>query len=150
MSSIIITIVIVCIISSAFNDGGSGRSGLSHLWSLGYVVTTSESLISQQSLMSFIPGKIIPTIILANLPQFIFSLMYLNYNALFTCLLLAREGSGFAQTPKPSSIPSTRTTALDLLAPATILMQYSAHARILALPLTHLSRLFPRSNRDDK
>ena len=46
-------------------------------------------------------GSFAPMILLANLPQAIVSFLYLTYNALFTCMLVAKEWNNFTHKRKP-------------------------------------------------
>lgn len=67
----------------------------SHSWSLGYGGVGLETMVRS----GHDSGKLIPTILLANLPQALLSFLYLTYNALFISMLLAEEWSD----PKPRS-----------------------------------------------
>ena len=51
-------------------------------------------------------GKILASILLANVPQLLLSFLYFGYNALWTCMLLAQEWSSYASKRK-----SLRVTA---------------------------------------
>lgn len=62
--------------------------------------------MSQENLTSSIRGKIIPAILLANLPPLIFSFMNLNYNTLFTCMLPTKEWRGFAHKRQTLQVSS--------------------------------------------
>lgn len=57
------------------------------------VESVPETTIQLQGLLS---GKLIPLILLVNLPQVLLSFLYLTYNGLFTSMLLAKEWSEFA------------------------------------------------------
>lgn len=70
---------------------------MSYLWTLGYGGVSGETVIQFPSILS---GKLIPLILIANLPQALLSFLYLTYNALFTSMLLAEEWSGFAHQRK--------------------------------------------------
>ena len=70
----------------------------SHLQKLGFGALTSESLISILNCPG--PGGLLATVLIANSPQLILSFLYLNYNGLFTCMLMASEWSGFAHQRK--------------------------------------------------
>ena len=45
-------------------------------------------------------GSMVPMILLANLPQTVLSFLYLTYNALFACMLVAKEWNQFAHKRK--------------------------------------------------
>ncbi len=64
---------------------------------LGYGAVNSETTVHFYGPTA---GKLIPIILIANLPQALLSFLYLTYNALFTCMLLAEEWSGFAHQRK--------------------------------------------------
>ena len=66
---------------------------MSHLWNLGYGTVSSETIVH---IHGPIAGKLIPMILIANLPQALLSFLYLTYNALFTCMLMAKEWSAYA------------------------------------------------------
>ncbi|KAF9060830.1 hypothetical protein BDP27DRAFT_1339014, partial [Rhodocollybia butyracea] len=80
-----------------------GIRGLSSLWQLGIGRASSENIITA-------PGWAIPTqgyqaiiasVLLANIPQLIFSMIYLVFNSLCTKLFLALEWSSYAHSRKP-------------------------------------------------
>lgn len=48
------------------------------------------------------------SVLLANLPQLILSLLYMSYNGLYTCMHLAHEYSGFAKHRKPLRVTTPR------------------------------------------
>ena len=71
---------------------------------MGYGAVNSESLIG-------IPfpsdnGGIMASALLANLPQAILSFLYMTYNGLFSCMLLMKEWSEFAQDRKSLRVSS--------------------------------------------
>ena len=74
-----------------------------HLWSLGYGTVTSESMIGFD-----FPGSsgLMRSVLIANLPQVILSFLFLTYNSLFTCMLLAQEWASYAQHRKPLRVTS--------------------------------------------
>lgn len=69
---------------------------MSHLWSLGFGTVTAESIVNHQ----IGSNSTILTIVIANSPQLILSFLYLTYNGLFTCMLLADEWNDYAHTRK--------------------------------------------------
>lgn len=70
----------------------------SHLRQLGFGVVTAESLISGMDRLGF--DELLATVFVINLSQIILSFLYLIYNGLFTCMLMAFEWSGFAHERK--------------------------------------------------
>jgi len=69
-----------------------------------------------QSLLHFVPdspksSSILPTTIIANIPQLAFSALYLAYNDLFTRMLLADEWAGFALRAKGLRVSEQPTDA---------------------------------------
>ena len=68
---------------------------MQNLWKIGYGATVPELLLNYTEYSGFAP-----MILLANLPQTIVSFLYLTYNALFTCMLVAKEWSQFAHERK--------------------------------------------------
>ena len=72
----------------------------SHLRKLGFGAVSSESLISISLLHHPGSGGLLTNIFVANSPQVILSFLYLNYNSLFTCMLMSSEWSGFAHERK--------------------------------------------------
>lgn len=69
-----------------------------HLWQMGYGTVTSESIISWDLRG---PGGLLVNVLVANLPQVIISFLFLTYNGVFTCMLLASEWNGYAHNRKP-------------------------------------------------
>ena len=69
------------------------------MWRIGYGATLPALLIDINNHQS--SGSFAPMILLANLPQAIVSFLYLTYNALFTCMLVAKEWNNFAHKRKP-------------------------------------------------
>ena len=66
-----------------------------NLWDIGYGTTLPTLLLDINN-----QGSFVPMILLANLPQTIVSFLYLTYNALFTCMLAAKEWNQFAHERK--------------------------------------------------
>ena len=67
-----------------------------NLWEIGYGATLPKLLLNINNNQ----GSILPMILLANLPQTVVSFLYLTYNALFTCMLVAKEWNQFAHKHK--------------------------------------------------
>lgn len=72
-------------------------TSMSYLWNLGFGTVTVESLIY----LYLKDNQIILTIIIANSPQLLLSFLYLTYNGLFSCMLLADEWNDYAHSRKP-------------------------------------------------
>ena len=79
------------------NDMLASRS-ISHLWRLGFGVVTSESMVAWE-----MPGNggLILVVLVANSPQALLSFLFLTYNGLYTCMLMASEWSDYAHERKP-------------------------------------------------
>ncbi len=73
----------------------SGMSNLSDLARIGFGVTNPGAFVDV-AMSSVTAG-----VLLANLPQLIFSFLYVIYNGLFTCMLEAKEWSRFAKAQLP-------------------------------------------------
>ena len=71
---------------------------ISHLWGLGFGAVTSESLVGWNQPGS---GGLLLNVLLANSPQALLSFLFLTYNGLYTCMLLANEWSDYAHERKP-------------------------------------------------
>jgi len=76
----------------------------SHLWALGYGTVTSEQIITRTKLRG--SNGLILTILIANSPQALLSFLFLTYNGLYTCMLLADEWNGYAHKRKPLRVTS--------------------------------------------
>lgn len=76
----------------------------SHLWALGYGTVTSEQMVNWNGMGG--SGGLMLTILIANSPQALLSFLFLTYNGLFTCMLLADEWSGYAHHRKPLRVTS--------------------------------------------
>lgn len=53
---------------------------------------------------------LIPTVLVVNAPQMLSSFLFLNYNGLFTCMLLADEWNGYISERKPLRVTSPKGT----------------------------------------
>ncbi|RDW85190.1 hypothetical protein BP6252_02780 [Coleophoma cylindrospora] len=71
-----------------------GIYNVQQLYELGFGTVDSKAVVGVA------PTGLIATVLFANLPQGILSLLYLTYNGIFTCLLGANEWSLFAHTRK--------------------------------------------------
>lgn len=68
-------------------------SGIPQLWHSGLGTLTGNNLLG-------IGTSIMGGVVLANLPQAILSYLYLTFNALFTCMLVANEWTHYGKTHK--------------------------------------------------
>ena len=70
---------------------------MSHLWGLGFGAVTGELLVSWNKTSS---GGLLLTVLVANSPQALLSFLFLTYNGLYTCMLMANEWSDYAYERK--------------------------------------------------
>lgn len=70
------------------------------LWDLGFGAVHPQSLISGWSLPTGSSSAIIPSVLIANIPQPLLSFLYLLFNGLCTSMLLGREWNTFAEERK--------------------------------------------------
>ena len=86
---------------------GLGQIGATTLITSGLGVSTNSASIESTS-------KLMGSVLLANTPQGFFSVLYLMYNGLFTCMLTEKEWQAFAHTRMPlrvsASQPGQRST----------------------------------------
>jgi hypothetical protein len=75
------------------------------MWDLGFGTVSASSLISHVTGGSGL-GYVISNTLLANLPQGLFSLLYLFYNGIFTSMVAADEWSRFAHHRKTLRVSS--------------------------------------------
>lgn len=73
------------LLGKVLNNDSLGEKTLSHFWSMGY------GAISLKTVITPLTGSLTRVILVANLPQVILSFLYLTYNSLFTCMLVAKE-----------------------------------------------------------
>ncbi|KAF6222037.1 hypothetical protein HO133_001123 [Letharia lupina] len=91
-----------CLALGIGNPNLTDRS-LAYLWQLGYGTVASESMISWS-----LPGTggLLVAILVANSLQVLLSFLYLAYNGVFTCMLLANEWAGYAYSRKSLRVTS--------------------------------------------
>ncbi|KAH0542508.1 hypothetical protein FGG08_003104 [Glutinoglossum americanum] len=65
------------------------------LWRLGFGTITPSTLIPMK-LHPLATNSLLANVLIANLPQALMSVIYLSYNGVFTCMLVAKEWSRFA------------------------------------------------------
>ena len=80
----------------------------SYLWQMGYGTITWESMFYMGNLEGSRGLHI--KVLIANVPQLIVSFLYLTYNGLFTCMLLADEWNGYAYKRKPLRVTDPNGT----------------------------------------
>ncbi|KAI9714164.1 MAG: hypothetical protein M1812_006492 [Candelaria pacifica] len=88
----------------------SAKKDIKSLWSLGLGAVHPQSLISGWALPSGGTSAIIPSVLVANVPQPILSFLYLLFNGLCTSMLLAHEWSGFFDERKTLRVSNPRGT----------------------------------------
>ncbi|KAH7115539.1 hypothetical protein EDB81DRAFT_286349 [Dactylonectria macrodidyma] len=87
--------------------GLAGPKDFKSLWNLGFGAVTEVALIQKDDTpFRFNNAKIILNILVANIPQFLFSILYFQYNALFTGMLAAKEWSDFGYKRKGLRVSS--------------------------------------------
>ena len=101
--------ITLCTVGGLLDTGLTERAlaskSISHLWSLGFGTVTSEQLVRIK--LSGTSG-LIGGILIANFPQLLLSFLYLMYNSLFTCMLLAQEWNKYAHHRKALRVTSPR------------------------------------------
>lgn len=87
---------------------GLGQIGASTLITSGLGVSSTNSVSVESA------SKLMGSVLLANTPQGFFSVLYLMYNGLFTCMLTEKEWQTFAHTRMPLRVsapqPGQRST----------------------------------------
>ena len=93
------TLIVAGVLLKVGLDNTSLESrAISYLWDLGFGAVTAESMISWNA-----PGSkgLLLTVLVANSPQALLSFLFLTYNGLYTCMLMADEWSDYAHDRKP-------------------------------------------------
>ena len=80
---------------------GQDDVSLTALWNLGLGTVTVNSLVTAHSPVTAGANGLMTSVLLANLPQLIVTLLYFFYNSLFTSMLLATEWAEFARKRQP-------------------------------------------------
>ena len=83
---------------------GIANPQISNPFSLGFGAATATATIYLQNS----DKNMLASILLANTPQLLLSFLYFGYNALWTCMLLAQEWSGYANERKPLRVTSPK------------------------------------------
>lgn len=81
-----------------YETGVLENKSMRNLWGKGYGASLPELLLKTR--YKYKQDSNVPMILLANLPQTIISFLYLTYNDLFTCMLVAKEWNQFAHKRK--------------------------------------------------
>lgn len=110
-----------------------GRGGFQFLWDLGLGTVNGFTLITGWNLPTSGDGAIISAVLIANLPQTLFSTLYVLINSLFTTLSIAVEWSRYANRSAPFRVSSRRGKQRS-----TYFLQLPYR---IAIPLTVLSTL---------
>lgn len=83
-----------------------------NIWSLGFGETTDQTIIRSNFLYH---NNVAGNVILANLPHLIFSVMYFQWNAIFTSISMGKEWNDFSQrraalrvSDKPQGVQCSR------------------------------------------
>ncbi|RTE77655.1 hypothetical protein BHE90_007883 [Fusarium euwallaceae] len=83
-----------------------GSKNLGVLWRIGFGAVTELTLINAQGTDVSTSFNMTESVLLANLPHFVFSGLYFQYNALFTGMLAANEWSDFGRKRKGLRVSS--------------------------------------------
>lgn len=91
--------IFLAIAIETLNRHGQNTS-LQALWNLGFGKVRPNAVVNVQ------PAGILGTLLLANSPQAVFSIIYLAYNNLLTCMLMEDEWQGFGSSRKALRVSS--------------------------------------------
>ncbi|KAI6764331.1 hypothetical protein HG530_008120 [Fusarium avenaceum] len=83
-----------------------GSRGLKNLWDLGFGAATELTMITGLGWEEDGEEGLIWNVLLSNLPQLVFSLLYFQYNGIFTCMAAAKEWSDFGHKRSPLRVSS--------------------------------------------
>ncbi|KAF4434140.1 hypothetical protein FACUT_7992 [Fusarium acutatum] len=83
-----------------------GPRDLKSLWNLGFGSANELTLISGLGWDDKGDRRLIANVLMANLPQLIFSFLYFQYNSVFTCMAAAEEWSGYGNKRRSLRISS--------------------------------------------
>ncbi|EXA33775.1 hypothetical protein FOVG_15074 [Fusarium oxysporum f. sp. pisi HDV247] len=84
----------------------AGPRDLKSLWDLGFGSANELTLISGLAWEDKGEKSLIWSVLLANLPQLIFSFLYFQYNSLFTCMAAVEEWSGYGNKRRSLRVSS--------------------------------------------
>ncbi|CAG7558117.1 unnamed protein product [Fusarium equiseti] len=79
------------------------------LWDLGFGSANELTLISGLAWQNMEEKRLIANVLMANLPQLIFSFLYFQYNSVFTCMTAAAEWSGYGNKRRSLRVSSDPT-----------------------------------------
>jgi hypothetical protein len=96
----VIAIIIVVALLADGVGSVNGPKNIQSLWSLGFGAVHANALIHGWSLPSTGGSGVIASVLVGNLPQPILSFLYLIFNGLCTCMLLANEWGSFGREKK--------------------------------------------------
>ena len=99
---------IVFILLVGFLTGAIVNLPLGQMWQVGYGAINPAAVIPWNVSGT---GGILLTVLVANSPQVVLSFLSLNYNGVFTCMLVAKEWHTYAKERKPLRV--TRPTGLQ-------------------------------------
>lgn len=90
-------IVAGALLGLGVRNGSIASKSISYLWHMGFGAVTSQSIVTWN-----LPGAsgLLATVLIANSPQALLSFLFLTYNGLYTCMLLADEWSDYAHERK--------------------------------------------------
>ncbi|MCJ1437968.1 hypothetical protein MMC27_007355 [Xylographa pallens] len=82
-----------------------GASDMATLWNIGFGTVTAYFLVRTNKAQNG-SSELLLSILVANLPQLIFSFLYLLYNGIYTCMLLGYEWASYAKDRKALRVTS--------------------------------------------
>ncbi|KIW35231.1 uncharacterized protein PV07_01937 [Cladophialophora immunda] len=85
-----------------------GSRSLSSLWSIGLGTPSGRTLMQNDAVEQSGKTALMASVVLANIPQLILSLLYFTYNGMFTCMLLASEWNSYSVRRKGLRISSSQ------------------------------------------
>lgn len=102
--------VATLIVTSVGNNPSFDKTSISGLWALGFGTVTEQSLLhlSLAGASGSVYSSLIPTVLIANLPQLVLTFLYFTYNGLFTCMLIAKEWNDYAYKRIPLRVTAPR------------------------------------------
>ncbi|ERF73269.1 hypothetical protein EPUS_03101 [Endocarpon pusillum Z07020] len=110
-----VTVIICLIFSIKATDSNYGlnRTALDYIH-LGIGAVTPTTVITGWDITSIVGNAVIASVLIANIPQSILSLLYFLFNGVFTSMLLTDEWSDYAHKRKPLRVsdpkPGQRST----------------------------------------
>ncbi|KAG4267336.1 hypothetical protein FPRO04_04948 [Fusarium proliferatum] len=83
-----------------------GPHDIKSLWDLGFGAATELTIITGFGWEDEGDESLFWNVLVSNLPQLVFSLLYFQYNGLFTCMAVAKEWSDFGRKRNPLRVSS--------------------------------------------